>query len=369
MRSGEADVSATSLIYNINWYRGSMDILASLQHQREIAIWTRHPKEVPRFYTIVEPLNWQVWAGTVVSIMSVCAVLIFIAKIASKRGYTMADMFNLCSIGYGIMINEALPDKVLYATNSIWSSRIVIWIWLPTSYLISMAYQSQLLAALIKTSTEKSINTFQDVLDQEIIFYVPTGTLTRHLFASSPTPLIQQVNQEAILDRDGVYSLDDKGEVPKDIMDTILDGYGVYENLLMRMHGQRHKVRRATGMDVGIFMCGYYHRLNFPLMDEIGRIIHKIVEHGIERHISDRYVWRFTYPDREFYRNEVIEHERKLSLEHGAPVMVILSICLGAASLAFMREYLFCQNDNGEEYQIKKRTKSYTKKSILQLSK
>ncbi len=328
----KVDAAAITLISNINWFK-STDLAANY-HQREILVWSNYPKPKERFQTIGEPLNWEVWVGIVVSI-ALAALALYIISRMDLTGTVDRDMFTLWSIAVGTMVNEGLPDRVIRSSKNK-AYKVLLFMWIPMACLICMAYQSNLLAALVKTSTEKPINSYQDILDRGIVIYVPMGTLARYLFASSPNPLVQKVYDEAIVGRGGLYDLD-HGQVPESIMKEILEGRGVYDNLLLRVTGQRHELRVAKDIVVGTYQCGYYFSMNNKHLVGVESIFQHILEAGLPQKITDRNLWQFALPEREFYRTENVEEATKLSVEHLAAVffLCVVMLVMAAGTLGY----------------------------------
>ncbi len=155
--------------------------------RRELALYAAHPRETLKYLTLLEPLNGTTWTMTLVTILCVCIVLIVLNHfgIGHSLEETRNDLFTISMVVFGTMINESLPGKLVALKKSALGFNSLIVIWIPCSCLIDMAYQSNLLAFLVKTSKEKPIDTFQDILERDMTVFLPSSTISAQMLNCS----------------------------------------------------------------------------------------------------------------------------------------------------------------------------------------
>ena len=196
MQEGIADVEIMSLILNLHWHKSVH--VSPVIADREIYLVRAIPEKKSRYQTLIEPFNWQVWIFVVFSICVMCLLIIFI----EKSGFTnidtrKLDLFSSCTLAFGVMICEGLPHHLI--RNIERSKLVVLAFWIPTACLIGMAYQSNLLASLVKVENQKAINSFQDILDNKITVNIANGTLTAHLMKTSSNNIVRQVFEQYVV--------------------------------------------------------------------------------------------------------------------------------------------------------------------------
>ncbi len=135
----------------------------------KFSIVTKIPGHVPNFKAILQPFAISVWIAVF------AAILMFWTTFFSRTGfYDEMDVFILLRVSLGVIINEDMPNRLLQLRQKRKSFGLLILLfsWVPTALLIGLAYQSNLLAALVRRITERPADTFADILEQNLTLYV-----------------------------------------------------------------------------------------------------------------------------------------------------------------------------------------------------
>ncbi len=85
---------------------------------------------------------------------------------------------------------------------------VVLLTWIPTSLLVSFAYRSTLLASLVATEREGSVDTFQEVLDHGMTLVLAEGYAPHDFMVDSRREVVRRAYQECAVDRKGLYEGD-----------------------------------------------------------------------------------------------------------------------------------------------------------------
>lgn len=179
------------------------------------------PKKVDDFNNLHLPFNFAVWVFVMISIGCVALAFLAIDKWSVKSNY---DNFTLCTKSYAIMINESISSQLTDINTTI-PNQILLLTWLLSSFLISLAYQSNLLASFLAIKYEGPIDSFQDIIDKDLKMYLwGDKEQNRKFFSYSKVSLMAfeqgHVKKNAIYEYDGVY-------LAQHIFDDLMDGKAV----------------------------------------------------------------------------------------------------------------------------------------------
>ncbi len=251
--------------------------------RRELALYAAHPRETLKYLTLLEPLNGTTWTMTLVTILCVCIVLIVLNHfgIGHSLEETRNDLFTISMVVFGTMINESLPGKLVALKKSALGFNSLIVIWIPCSCLIGMAYQSNLLAFLVKTSKEKPIDTFQDILERDMTVFLPSSTISAQMLKTSKLPLAQEVYQKSFVEKNGSYNFTPRGTAPRYVFREAFGRRALIDSINVRDAGIGHNYRKGKSLVLIVFPLGYICKMYHPLMEGAQDILHTLADSGV----------------------------------------------------------------------------------------
>ncbi len=334
-RELSVDSSAVMLVYSSAWLPGT-EISPPLQ-VREIGLVGSYPGNKDKLLTLLGPFNWQVWLGTICAMFATFLCLVILAYYHGLNVKSM--LFPYVYLTWGVSINETIPDRLITLRNFP-SNQIILIFWLPLSYLLSLGYQSNLLAALVKVTAKQPIDSYADIMYHDITLYVAKGTLFVHLLSTSPDPLAKETYIKQSVEKGAIYSLGKKGRVSKEIMDDVYNGVGVLDGLRSRLPMVEHQIRWLKDATVGKFHCGYYMSMNNPWLKDVGPIMKLIKDSGMYSKFYEDEAWNLRLAGRTYERTTPAESSwTKLSMGHVLSAALLI-IPLGIISSAiFMQEF------------------------------
>lgn len=282
-----------ALFPNVAAQRGT-GVILNMQ-ERELALYAAYPRETSKYLTLVEPYDPKTWAITVLTLLSVCAILVLLTRLDNNAGGTAAapDLFRISTLSFGVMINESLSEKLISIDKKSAALVIVLVTWIPISCLLGMAYQSNLRAFLIRARMEEPVDTFEDVLERGMTLYLALSTPTPSHMTSSQLPIIQRVYRESVLARGGLYDFNSKGRAPDHIYDEFGRGEALMDSINVRVAGRRHQMRKGKSLVIGIFPLGFYCRMNHPVAERAQEIFLLLNDAGILSKASCNQ-WQYT---------------------------------------------------------------------------
>ena len=149
------------------------------------------------------------------------------------------------------------------------------------AFLLSLAYQSALLASLVKSREARVANTFADILEMGLRVNVMEGTaLMRYKKNSkmaSPKQSTRKRNVSSLLQthpnsdtREAFRRLGHQYQ-PNQFHTVAREiGSGEQKGVLgmVANMNKRHILRKGSQLDVGSFRCGYLYGINHPMLQE-----------------------------------------------------------------------------------------------------
>ena len=305
--------------------------------RREIAAYAKYPDDVTQYSTLVSPFGWWVWLFTAISIAAVYVFIIVVVRVDAHNNIDM-DIFQIGSITCGPMIFEPMHRKLFYFDKAA-ALRVLLFIWLPLSCLLGMSYRGNLLAFLVKTGKEKPIDTFDDVMERDLTMYLSRSSFGNAWAKSSPIPYMQKVYDNQVRKKNGSYTFDKGGDWPAHVKQGVKEGTAIFTNIHIRAIGTRHMYREAKDAVIGLFPTGFYHAMNLPVMDKVKWIIWTLAEVGIVNKITEvDYFFDMAQPEREFYRHQVVEENKTVTLQHVLPIFLISIALVVLTVLLFLTE-------------------------------
>ncbi len=258
---GQADAGINQLLFSWAW-RDLTEFSPALD-QRDVFIVVKKPGPRNRYESLAGTLELPVWIAIITSVCVFWVTLVLSRKMDPNMAKD--DVFRLLSISLGVMINESVSPRLL----SLGKSRVkhlLLVTWIPTSCFLGMAYQSNLLASLVKVSREKPIDTFPDLIEYDMPLFVLKGTLGSYLLAISPFPVVRSAYNKLAVDFDNV-----PGSI--EVMKAKAEkGRGSFIEILMRFHGFKHRFQIGKHLTFYTAPCGYYRAMNNPVLDKTNEL-------------------------------------------------------------------------------------------------
>jgi hypothetical protein len=150
---------------------------------------TGYPKAKNSQLLLLYPFNAAVWYFLGAAAVS-GTVFLLAAALVHKLDPYLEIMFCVSTL-----FCESLDDKC----NKLkfpYSRSIFLMFWLPMVLLLSLAYNSNLRAALFKIGKEKPVDTFEDMLEANLIGYLAQDSYFEWAMKNSPTAIIREAFQK-----------------------------------------------------------------------------------------------------------------------------------------------------------------------------
>ncbi len=175
--SGRADMSISQAALALQRYRLGTDMLAVIS--KRYMLVQRHPVQINKIYTITQPLTYQVWLALLATVLSIAIFLAWLNRcyisiqhfsfkinkhidITGIRWYTGnggLSYQDFC-ISYIPLVSESVPHA-WYRNKYRTPYYITLYTWLLLGTFLSMAYETNLLANLVKVDLESQPQTLQ----------------------------------------------------------------------------------------------------------------------------------------------------------------------------------------------------------------
>lgn len=268
--------------------------------QRVFSLATRLPARKSSLLTLVYPFHWRVWLVVSTSTLLMSVTLTVVNRLLTLSDSPQVldfDSFSVFSISVGIMISEGILHRLLSLKTSL-TMHILLLVWIPMSCLIGMAYQSNLLAALVKADMDEPVGTFEDIIAKDVKIYLTKATVVPHLLSKSPRETVRR----AYLKQAVFVTQNEDGSSQDYLFSDTLDDRAVYDSFTERLTGMGHLFQAGRQLGIGLFPCGFYCKINDPLMEAANPVVQILIDVGIYRRLAEAYSWERTAPEREFYR-------------------------------------------------------------------
>ncbi len=297
---------------------------------------------LPRYQSIIDPFSTDVWVAVFVAVIVLWLTLI----VYSKSGfYDERSLFNMIRVAMCALLAEDIPARLLALNQRNQRTigiKILLITWLPMTAVIVMAYQSNLLASLVRSSQEKPIDNFQDILDLDLTFYLYQRSMAPSLFANSPFPVVREVYYKAVVEKNGFFDMDKEGKTLDKIIATTMEGKSVLDGSDVNFHEYSHLIRRGKHLTHATFPSGFYFAINHPLLDKAKIAFRHLFELGIYHKLRGEFLWLGSKKGRKYERNkEVPPLASPLNLENIMPIGLITGILAVLACFFFVAERFF----------------------------
>lgn len=304
---------------------------------------TRTLARVDKYNDLVLPFRDNVWLGIVCVIVAFCIVL-FLTKRAMENDSD--DLFSLFIMSFGLMINESACTRRM-SLSTYYSRQILLVTWVLPATFFGMAYQSNLLAFLIKVPLEEPVNSYQDIIDRDMTMYLFRG-VPHSIWTESPVPVVKTAFQKSYLDKKNSTVL--KTISTEDAIASVVAGTGVFPLRLNEAKSQEQYIsyphclgfRIAYEAEIVTMMSGYHWSMNHPLRDKGNRIFLAMRESGLFMHSFKKVLRKNSDCEYKIKRQAAIQRSKKVAvtLEECLPIFMLTSIGMGMSVGAFLPEVL-----------------------------
>lgn len=147
-----------------------------------------HPKPVDVFDTLFKPFGTHVWSCLLVVVIIYLATLIIFFQLKKYEAWMMT---------FGPLMAESLPKTTLKLTLP-WTIRNLMCLWLMGSFMVGMAYKSNLLANLSIITYQKQIQTPEEIYKSGYPVFTIKRTILESILRDSPVELYQRIYNQNV---------------------------------------------------------------------------------------------------------------------------------------------------------------------------
>ncbi len=295
----------------------------------------RNPQPVTAVWTIFYPFLTPLWIAIILCTFTVCMLLILINALKFKHD---SPTFHIIAISLLSVLSESFPTK-WFSYNITHYVRIILFFWLPMSFLLGCVYRSSLLQFLVAGELEDPPDTFHKVMDRDLMIVMPTGTMLEQLFRESPFEYMRQAYQHGV-DKGGFIPFSvGPTKMHKDAMD---EGRAVNVATDISNVGVRHQMPMSKKeRPIGFLLHGYIFKRNSLLRAKMQPILMTLYEVGIHEYLKNVFLWRRAKPERDHERFNQEEVLVVLTWDHVGWTFLLVSCSgLSISSIFFILEVL-----------------------------
>ncbi len=288
-----------------------------------------HPQKITAIWTIFYPFETQLWIAIVLCTFIVCIILVLINR---HKYQDETPSFRITAIAVLAIISESFPPKWLHRRITP-HVKLVLFIWLPMSFLLGCLYKSSLLQFLMAGELEDPSDTFEKVLERDLIISMPTGTVVDQLFGNSPFETMRLAYEHGV--KKGGYYPWGK-ETPKDALTAVVEGRAVDLQTIDTHIGNRHRAQISKKeRPVGYILTGIMFKRNSPLLTKMLPILMALMDSGIYNKLKNQFLWRKAKPERDHARLAQDNDLVVLTWDHVAWTFLLV-MCTGLALACFV---------------------------------
>jgi len=159
--------------------------------QSEFFFVSRYPKPINSHFLYINPFSREVWTFCLLALL---AGLFTTALLSWAFGdsLSMEILFLVATL-----TNETYLERNLKLHSYFSARNAFVITWLPALTLLTMAYCSNLRASLLKVEFEPPIDTFEDILNNNITaFFLSGGGPFEQLMKTSPREVVRRTYYE-----------------------------------------------------------------------------------------------------------------------------------------------------------------------------
>ncbi len=164
---GKADMAIAGL--SITESRAKFADFVSPMKVRATRIWYVWPKPVDSLTTLFAVFDEFVWSAVAITLICLVVSLQLFdvgLYVSASRPLEIHDLFVNTSLAWVAMVYEALPVKWFKVERV--PRALLLWMWLPTGFLLGLFYKCNLNATLIAIEYEKPVDSPRDLIDRGI---------------------------------------------------------------------------------------------------------------------------------------------------------------------------------------------------------
>lgn len=147
------------------------------------------PHLLPKYSYVLQPLQFYLWAFYLVIIIILSTLIIIISRIITPKWfkYKIKNMFDFYIL---ILIRiVSLDDRRLLPIKLQWIFKYFVFIWGTTVLILCTCYSAGFASIMTKPRYTTPINTFQDMVDQNIFWGSPNKDMKAYVKASTSPAL------------------------------------------------------------------------------------------------------------------------------------------------------------------------------------
>ncbi len=344
--SGSVELAIGQLPYSWDFFQRA-DIINTVGFRRAHLTYGE-PKPISAVWTIFYPFETFLWIAIVIVTLITSLSLLYINDLAYNEKSPSNRIIAICLL---TLLNENFSPKWLKQNISS-QVMVILYFWLPMSFLIGCVYRSSLLIYLVAGDLEDPPDTFEKVIERDLIIVMPTGTLFEQMFKTAPYESMRQAY---------IHGLDKGGYIPWNTLapewleSAVSGGKGVAFFTEELQIGNRHRsVMSKKEPPVVFMMNGFLFKRNSPLQLKIQPILMSLTDSGTYEHLKDKFLWNRAKRERDFYRSNHEENLVVLTWDHvGWTYLLVACSGLALAALAFITEVKYCKRmDNYTDRQL-----------------
>ncbi len=300
-----------------------------------ISLTHGHPQQISAVWTIFYPFVTPLWITLVLCTFVVTVVLLVInaQKLKDK-----SPSYHITAIAMLSIISEAFPKR-WFDKNITLQVKLLLFIWLPMSFLLSCVYRSSLLQFLVAGEFEDPPDTFAKVIERDLIISMPAGTLADQLFGNSPFDSMRLAYRHGVK-KGGFYPWG-KG-IPQDLLEAVVEGRAVDLQDFDTLVGNRHLFQMSKKeYPIGYLLTGIMFKRNSLLRAKMQPLLMALIDSGIYEHLKDLFLWRKAKSERDYERLNNDNDLVILTWDHvGWTFLLVTCFGLAMSCCAFVVEVL-----------------------------
>ncbi len=295
----------------------------------------RNPQSVTAVWTILYPFLTPLWVSIILCTFFVCLLLIFINGAKFKQDN---PTFRIVAISLLSVLSESFPTK-WFTYNISHYVRIILFFWLPMSFLLGCVYKSSLLQFLVAGELEDPPDTFHKVMDRDLVVLVPTGTMLERLFRESPFEHIKLAYEHGV-EKNGFFPF--RTGPPSWLIKAREEGRAVNFASDVSNVGSRHQRQMSKKeLPIGYMLHGYIFKRNSLLLSKMQPILMTLNEAGVIEYLNNIFLWHKAKSERDHERLNIQTNLVVLTWEHVGWTFLLVSCSgLSISSLFFIVECL-----------------------------
>ncbi|TRY73924.1 hypothetical protein TCAL_14625 [Tigriopus californicus] len=185
LRQGKFEVSISPLSYSPSRFENAD--FGDQIHSHVMGFIGTHPKPIDVFDTLFRPFEANVWA---------CLLVVVIIYLGTLMLFPLKK-YESWMMTFGPLMAESLPRTTLKLSLP-WNIRNLMCLWLVGSFVIGMAYKSNLLANLSIISYQKQIQTPEEIYQSRYPVFTVKRTILESILRDSSVDLYRNIYNQNV---------------------------------------------------------------------------------------------------------------------------------------------------------------------------